>query len=198
LLRIKPQILVAVAVAAAVAYFALSVYVLPQSYLSSLAAPKPKPAIGSFSVSDKSIALGKSFTIRVAASNKGEHADRQLVSIAFPNATRFDVARVVSSNFRQSPIFIKPGDKIGAGYTGPQGNVIARYPAVEAFSSPWDPGEAFSMDLSVTPESAGKFMIFVKAVGLPHNGDQAHVPQEGTLDQQDEYVSVYEVTVTKA
>lgn len=177
----------------------MSAYVLPQSYLATLAAPKPKPVLSSVSLSDKTIALGSEFTIRVVATNKGDHADRQIVSISFPNATRADVAQVVKSNFRQTPLFIKPGkDKIGIGYNGPQATAPARYPAVEAYSSPWDPGETFSMELSVKPEAAGKFVVLVKSVGLPHNGDQAHTPQSGTIDQQGEYTEAYEVDVTKA
>lgn len=195
---IKSIIIVVVAIAAAVAYFALSAYVLPQSYLATLAAPKPRPALSSVSLSEKTITLGKAFTIRVVAANKGDHADRQIVSIAFPNATRADVAQVVKSNFRQTPLFIKPGEKIGIGYKGPQAAAPARYPAVEAFSSPWDPGESFSIDLAIKPEFAGKFVVLVKAVGLPHNGDQAHDPQSGLVDQQGEYVHAYEVDVTKA
>ncbi|WP_415281275.1 hypothetical protein [Candidatus Nitrososphaera sp. FF02] len=50
----------------------------------------------------------------------------------------------------------------------------------------------------MTPEQEGRFVVFVKAVGLPHNGDQAHWPSSGTTDQQDEYASVVEVDVTKA
>lgn len=188
----------AAAIAAAVAYFALSAYVLPQSYLASLAAPKPQPALSSVSVSDRSIALGKSFTVRVVAANRGEHADRQMVTFSFPNATSAGVAQVISSNFRQAAVFIKPGDKIGAGYNGLQATVLARYPAVEAFSSPWDPGETFSIDLAVKPEAVGKFVVLVKAVGLPHNGDLAHFPRDGIVDQQGEYVEAYEVNVTKA
>jgi hypothetical protein len=183
---------------AAAAYFALSAYVLPQSYLAALAAPKPQPALASVSLSEKAITLGKTFTIRVVASNRGDHADRQIVSIAFPNATRADVAQIVSSNFRQAPLLIKPGDRIGIGYNGPQATALARYPAIEAYSSPWEPGESFSIDLAVTPESAGKFVVLVKAVGLPHNGDLAHDPQGGFVDQQGEYAEEYEVNVVKA
>lgn len=132
------------------------------------------------------------------ASNKGDHADRQIVSIAFPNATRADVAQIASSNFRQAPLLIKPGDKIGVGYNGPQATAPARYPAIEAYSSPWEPGENFSIDLTVTPESVGRFVVLIKAVGLPHNGDLAHDPQSGFVDQQGEYTEEYEVDVTKA
>lgn len=154
--------------------------------------------LSSVSLSDRTIALGTEFTIRVVATNKGEHADRQIVSISFPNATRADIAHVVKSNFRQTPLFIKPGKDIGIGYNGPQTTAPARYPVVEAYSSPWDPGETFSMDLAVKPEAAGKFVVLVKSVGLPHDGDQAHTPQSGTVDQQGEYAEAYEVDVTKA
>jgi hypothetical protein len=121
-----------------------------------------------------------------------------LVSVAFPNATSTDVASVREHNFKQTPFYIEVGRSIGAGYAGPQRTVAAQYPAVEAHSSPWEQGETFSIDLTVKPEHEGRFIMFVKAVGLPHNGDQSHYPQEGVIDQQDEHVSVYEVDVTKA
>jgi hypothetical protein len=152
--------------------------------------------ITSVSLSDDSITLGNEFSIRVSAANRGEPADLQLVSIAFPNATGIDVAMVMDHNFKQLPLFIERGDPIASGYTGIQ-NIAAGYPAIEAISRPWEPGEAYNIELSVRPESEGRFVVFVKAVGLPHNGDQAHYPATGILDQQNEYVDVYEVTVTK-
>lgn len=185
------------ALAVAAAYFVLAIFFLPQPYSLTLAPPKPAPVITSVTISDESIPLGSEFSIRVSAANRGEPADLQLVSVAFPNATRTDIVTVNDHNFKQLPLFIKPGDKIGYGYTGIQ-SVIASYPAVEAVSRPWEPGEAYNIDITVRPESGGRFMVFVKAVGLPHNGDQAHYPDGGVLDQQDEYVSVYEVMVTKA
>ncbi len=184
------------ALAAAAVYFALAVFVLPQPYSLMLALHRPAPVITSVTLSDDAITLGGEFSIRVSTVNRGDPADLQLVSVAFPNATRMDIVTVNSHNFKQSPFFVEPGDRIAAGYTGVQ-SVVARYPAVEAISRPWEPGEAFNIDLSVKPKSEGRFVIFVKAVGLPHNGDQAHYPAGGTLDQQDEYVDVYEVMVTK-
>ena len=185
------------ALAAAVIYFVLTVYVLPQPYSLTLAPPKPSPVITSVSLSDPVIALGSEFSIRVSAANRGDPADLQLVSVAFPNATRTDIITINDHNFKQTPFFIEQGNTIGAGYTGTQRTVLANYPAVEAVSRPWEPGEAFNIDISVRPESEGRFVVFVKAVGLPHNGDQAHYPDAGVVDQQDEYVAVYEVQVTK-
>lgn len=193
----KTGAIAAGAIAVAAAYFVLAVFFLPQLYSLTLAPPRPAPVITSVTISDESIPLGSEFSIRVSAANKGEPADLQLVSVAFPNATRTDTVTVNDHNFKQTPLYIKPGDKIGYGYTGVQ-SVIAGYPAVEATSRPWEPGEAFNIDLSVRPETEGRFVIFLKAVGLPHNGDQAHFPESGMMDQQQEYVAVYEVLVTKA
>jgi hypothetical protein len=185
------------AIAGAVAYFAITFAFLPQMFLPALSPPRPAPAVN-VTVSDSAVALGESFTLQVSATNEGEHADRQLVSIAFPNATRAeDVAEVREHNFKQAPFYISVGQNIGSGYTGVQ-SVQAQYPSIEAHSAPWEGGESFSISLSITPENEGRFLVFVKAVGLPHNGDQAHWPSSGILDHQDEYVSVIEVDVTKA
>jgi hypothetical protein len=185
------------ALAFAAAYFVLVIFFLPQPYSVTLAPPKPAPVITGVTISDESIPLGSEFSIRVSAANRGKPADLQLVSVAFPNATRTGIVTVNDHNFKQTPSSIEPGDKIGYGYTGVQ-SVIASYPAVEAVSRPWEPGETYNIDISVRPDSEGRFMIFVESVRLPHNGDQAHYPNGGVLDQQDEYVSVYEVLVTKA
>ena len=185
------------ALAVAAAYFVLAIFFLPHLYSLTLAPPKPAPVITSVTISDESIPLGSEFSIRVSAANRGEPADLQLVSVAFPNATRTDIVTVNDHNFKQTPSSIEPGDKIGYGYTGVQ-SVIASYPAVEAVSRPWEPGETYNIDISVRPDSEGRFVVFVKSVGLPHNGDQAHFPESGMVDQQQEYVAVYEVLVTKA
>ncbi|MGI0005786.1 MAG: hypothetical protein ACREAI_05175 [Nitrososphaera sp.] len=183
---------------AAGAYLALAAFVVPQTYLLSLAPPKPAPEITSVSLSSPEIVLGESFTIRVAAANQGEQADLQLVSIAFPNATSAQVAAVQGHTFKQAPTTINPGKAVGAGYSGLERTVVAQYPAIESASRPWAPGETASIELLVKPEAEGRFVMLVKAVALPHNGDQAHYPHEGVLDHQGEYVTAYEVRVTKA
>lgn len=190
-------VIIAGALAVAAIYFALAIFFLPQPYSLTLAPPRPGPVITSVTLSDDTIVLGSEFSIRISAANRGEPADLQLVSVAFPNATRTAIATVRDHNFKQTPIPIEPGDEIGYRYTGIQ-SAIAGYPAVEAVSRPWEPGEAYNIDLSVRPGSEGRFVVFVNAVGLPHNGDQAHYPSDGMLDQQNEYVDVYEVVVTKS
>lgn len=192
------RVVAAAAAAGALAYFAVAIAFLPNAYLPVLMPPRPAPVITDVSVSDRSILLGENFTLHVSATNEGDHADRQIVSVAFPNATRAEGVQVQEHDFKQAPFFVVPGGQIGSGYMGTAAMVQAQYPALEAHSAPWEDGESFSISLSVTPEHEGRFVVFVKAVGLPHNGDQAHWPSSGTVDQQDEYVSVLEVDVTKA
>jgi hypothetical protein len=174
----------------------MAIFFLPQMFSLILAPPMPAPMITGVTISDGTVVLGTEFSMRVSAANKGDPADLQLVSVAFPNATSTDIVAISGHNFKQSSLFIEPGDPVAAGYSGVQ-SVVAGYPAVEAISRPWEPGEVFSIDLSVRPENEGRFVVFVKAVGLPHNGNQAHYPDGGVVDQQDEYVAVYEVMVTK-
>lgn len=191
------KVVAIMAIAGAVAYFAITFAFVPQAFLPVLSPPRPAP-IANVTVSNSAVALGESFMLRVSATNEGEHADRQLVSIAFPNTTRAEgIAQVQEHNFKQAPFYIPTGANIGFGYTGVQ-SVQAQYPSIEAHSAPWEAGETFSISLSITPEREGRFLMFVKAVGLPHNGNQAHWPSSGILDHQDEYVSVMQVDVTKA
>lgn len=198
----KGRLITGIAVAAAVAYFAVAVFVLPGAYAPVLEPPRPAPAVTDVSVSKSPVKLGESFTLLVNATNRGDHADRQLVSVAFPNATDTigdnGTVKVLKSNFKQSPTFIAAGKQVGSGYLGTERTTSAQYPSVEVFSSPWQKGESYSIELSVKPAHEGRFVFFVKSVGFPHNGDQAHWPSGGTLDYQDEYVSVHSVDVTKA
>ncbi|AIF85288.1 hypothetical protein NTE_03259 [Candidatus Nitrososphaera evergladensis SR1] len=196
----KGRVIAGVAIGAAVAYFAIAVLVLPGAYVPMMTPPKPEPVVTDVSVSNSTIELGQSFALRVNATNQGDHADRQIVSVAFPNATSTDgIVTVQEENFKQGATFIETGRDIGSGYAGVAQKVKAQYPSVEIFSSPWQKGESFAITLSVKPPQEGRFVFFVKAIGFPHNGDQAHWPSSGTLDHQNEYVSVYSVYVmTKA
>jgi hypothetical protein len=196
----RGKLIAGIAIGAAFVYFAIAIVVLPDTYIPSLAPPKPAPVVTDVSILPSGATkLGNNFTLRVNATNQGDHADRQIVSIAFPNMTSTDgVVAVLKSNFKQSPTFIKAGKEIGSGYAGTEQMVKAQYASVEVFSSPWQKGESFSITLLVKPTQEGRFVFLVKAIGFPHNGDQAHWPASGTLDHQNEYVSVYSVNVTKA
>jgi hypothetical protein len=176
-------------------YFSLSLYFLPQAYLTQPQV-KPLPIITDVSVSAPEIKLGESFTVRIVGRNGGESADLQTVSVAFPNITRTDgIVFVREHDFPQKPRFIGIGYEIGSAYMGLEKIVHARYPSIEFFSRPWLSNDSHHAEIEVRPDEAGIFVILVKSVALPHT-DDSHYPREGITDHQGEHVSVYSVDVT--
>jgi hypothetical protein len=190
-------VLATVIIAALVGYYALTVYVLPPSYQASLAPRKAAPVVTEVNLPTR-VTLGQSFTISVTGTNKGDEIDMQTVSIEFPNFTDTGNIRVTSHNFRQTPMLVSKGKPVGSEYAGIEKTISAQYAIVEAISRPWASGSSYSIDLQVTPQAEGRFVVFIKSVALPHNGSLAHWPQDGILDQQKELVKVYAVDVAKA
>jgi hypothetical protein len=167
------------------------------SYQESIAPQRPEAVITSVEFSVDEIALGEKFVISVTGENRGQQADMQIVSIGFPNLTSGDGATITSHDFRQTPFRVKPGDPVGTSYVGPQGNLTASYPSIEAFSRPWEKAKSYSISIEVKPEVEGKFIVFTKSVAFPHTWEMAHYPREGLLDYQKEFVQMHSVNVTK-
>ena len=187
---------VAVAVALLV-YFSLSLYVFPQLY-QSIEARRPQAIVTDVSLSAPDIALGQALTISVTGTNNGEDADMQIVSVGFPNLTTTDNIKILKHNFDQTPMLIAPpGELSSSGYSDTDSSVLAQYTSIEVFSRPWEAGKTYSADIEVIPKTEGRFVVFIKSVALPHTWEQAHYPQDGTLDQQKEFVETYSVEVTK-
>jgi hypothetical protein len=187
---------VAVAVALLV-YFSLSLYVFPQLY-QSIEARRPQAIVTDVSLSAPDIALGQALTISVTGKNNGEDADMQIVSVGFPNLTTTDNIKILKHNFDQTPMLIAPpGELSSSGYSDTDSSVFAQYTSIEVFSRPWEAGKTYSADIEVIPKTEGRFVVFIKSVALPHTWEQAHYPQDGTLDQQKEFVETYSVEVTK-
>jgi hypothetical protein len=182
-------LILAVAVAASLAaYFALSAYVIPQSYSSS-EPPRPEPIVTGVSLSASEVALGQTFTISTMVTNRGDQSDVQVVSVGFPNLTRTDGIAVLKHNFVQSPFLVQAGQEVGTGYTGFERTV-------EATTWSWKTGSTYSIDVQVKPDVEGRFVVFVKSIALPHSWEQAHYPHEGLMDYQQEFVQAYSVQVT--
>jgi hypothetical protein len=189
-------LIVAVAVALLV-YFSLSLYVFPQLY-QSIEARRPQAIVTDVSLSAPDIALGQALTISVTGKNNGEDADMQIVSVGFPNLTTTDNIKILKHNFDQTPMLIAPpGELSSSGYSDTDSPVLAQYTSIEVFSRPWEAGKTYSADIEVIPKTEGRFVVFIKSVALPHTWEQAHYPQDGTLDQQKEFVETYSVEVTK-
>jgi hypothetical protein len=194
---LKAILLTGAVAVALVAYFSLSLYVFPQSY-QSIEPHRPQAIVTDVSLSAPDIALGQALTISVTGTNNGEDAaDMQIVSVGFPNLTSIDNIKILKHNFTQTPMLITPGELLSSQYSTTEESVSAQYASIEAFSRPWEAGKTYSADIEVIPKTEGKFVVFIKSVALPHTWEQAHYPQDGTLDQQKEFVETYSVQVTK-
>jgi hypothetical protein len=194
---LKTVILIGAVAVALVVYFSLSLYVFPQSY-QSIEARRPQAIVTDVSLSATDIALGQALTISVTGTNNGEDADMQIVSVGFPNLTTTDNIKILKHDFDQRPILIAPGELLSSEYSDTDSSsVLAQYASIEAFSRPWEAGKTYTADIEVIPKTEGRFVVFIKSVALPHTWEQAHYPQDGTLDQQREFVETYSVQVTK-
>jgi hypothetical protein len=189
-------ILTAAVAVALVVYFSLSLYVFPQLY-QPIEARRPQAIVTDVSLSAPDIALGQTLTISVTGTNNGEDADMQIVSVGFPNLTTTDNIKILKHDFNQTPISIAPGELLGSEYSDTDSSVLAQYASIEAFSRPWEAGKTYTADIEVIPKTEGRFVVFIKSIAFPHTWDQAHYPQDGTLDQQKEFVETYSVQVTK-
>jgi hypothetical protein len=193
---LKAIILIGTVAAALVVYFSLSLYVFPQSY-QSIEPRRPQAIVTDVSLSANDISLGQALIISVAGTNNGEEADMQIVSVGFPNLTTTDNIKILKHDFVQMPILIAPGELLSSEYSNTERPISAQYASIEAFSRPWEPGKTYSADVQVIPKTEGRFVIFIKSIGLPHTWEGAHYPQDGILDQQKEFVEVYSIQVTK-
>ena len=177
------------------AYFLASIYVLPGLYVK-LPKPRPVPLISDTKISPPRIQLGETFYMILTAENVGDNADIQIISVGFPNLTTVDrYMHIRESDFSQKPVFVTIGEKVGSDYNGLENIVYARYPSIEAFSRPWHSKDVHHIEFEVKPSSVGKFVIFLKAIALPHGGDFAHYPRNGIKDYQNEFVKAYSIEV---
>jgi hypothetical protein len=191
-------IILAAGIAAALAaYFVISLYVVPLSYLEGSRPLEPEAIVSEVEISSDQLVLGEEIAISVNGRNDGEMADMQIISIGFPNLTAGSEIEVVRHDFRQTPLIIDLGDPVGSAYAE-GGSVSAQYPSVEAFSRPWEGGAVFTVELRAKPLTEGNFVILVKAVAFPHSWDGAHYPRDGLVDYQQEFVEAYTIRVTKS
>ncbi|HZA70724.1 MAG TPA: hypothetical protein VE548_13600 [Nitrososphaeraceae archaeon] len=162
--------------------------------------------VNTSSLTDRGILhLGESFDVTITSANLGDTADFQITSVSFPNITsdirdnnaNNKIVSILHHNFTQSPVFIPVGDDIGAEYTGLTKTIIAKYPSIEFYNSPWATNTFYETQLRVQPVSEGIFVVLVKAVALPHTSDLSHYPAVGIRDQQQEFVNAYHITVVR-
>jgi hypothetical protein len=191
-------------------FFTFSLYFFPHQYLSTRQVSQALPKIINVNINTSSLSdmgnlhLGESFIVSITIANLGDTADFQIASVSFPNITgnipdniTNRIVSILHHNFTQSPVFIQAGDEIGSEYTGLTKTIIARYPSIEFYNSPWATNTFYGAQLQVKPVSEGDFVVFVKVVALPHTTDLSHYPAIGIIDQQQEFVNAYHITVVK-
>jgi hypothetical protein len=159
---------------------------------------KAVPIITNVQMSASEVPLGKPFNIKVTSNNQGDTADIQIVSISFPNLTSIDNSDIITiknHNFNQKPEFVKTGEEIGSKYSGLSKATTAKYPFIEFYSRPWKTDAIYQAEIEIKPPAVGRFVIFIKAVSLPHNNEISHYPHTGIKDHQEEFVEAYYVNV---
>ena len=155
----------------------------------------PEPYFAA-TISENNITLGDSFRFDIVSVNNGDYADIHIVSVAFPDLTMVDdVVKINTYDFTLSPSYIHVGEEIGSNYSGGVETTFSQYPSIEAMSRPLRSDVQTHFDLLITPKESGIFNIYVKSIGIPHTSDLSHYPYSGFLDHQNEYVSVYSVSV---
>lgn len=189
-------IIIVIAVISLIIYYSLSIFIIPQLYFLTSSEVKPQPVITTAKLSASKVVVGESFDLTIIATNNGDTADMQLVSLSFPNITSIDsIVKILKYNFTQKPVFIKMGDKVGSEYVGANKVINAYYPAIEANSRPWYNGDYYQISVEVKPNNVGRFVIFVKTIALPHTNELGHYPRFGIKDYQGEFVVLSSVEV---
>jgi len=177
-----------------VLYFSLTVFILPEKYLSNEQLV-PQPYFEAI-LSDSEISLGDSFRLSIVSENRGDYGDIHILSTAFPTLSEIEgTVEIVTYDFTQSSVRIDSGDEIGAKYSGGLESITAKYPSIEAVNRPILPDAKNHLELLITPNESGIFTIYVKSIDIPHTNDKSHYPSSGILDHQDEYVLDYSVNV---
>jgi hypothetical protein len=175
-------------------YFVLTIFILPSEFLMTEQLV-PEPSFTAI-LSETNITLGDSFHLDIVSMNSGDYADIHIVSVAFPDLNTIDdVVKITTYDFTLSPSYIYVDEEIGSKYSGGVETTLAQYPSIEAMSRPLKPDVQTHFDLLITPQELGLFNIYVKSIGIPHTSDLSHYPHSGFLDHQNEYVSVYSVSV---
>ena len=188
--------IIIIVVISLIIYYSLSIFIIPQLYFLSSSEVKPQPIITAAKLSASKVAVGESFDLTIIATNKGDTADMQLVSLSFPNITSIDnIVKISKYNFTQKPIFIKMGDKVASEYIRVDKAINTYYPAIEANSRPWYNGDCYQISIEVKPNNVGRFVIFVKTIALPHTNELGHYPKNGIKDHQGEFVVVSSIEV---
>ena len=188
------KLLVFISAISVVIYFSLTVFILPDAYLSNEQLI-PQPTFQAV-LSDDEISLGDSVRIDISSQNVGDYGDIHVLSVAFPTLKKLDgIVDIVTYDFSQFPHYVGIGDELGSNYSGGLESAFAEYPSIESMNRPDESNSRYHLSLKITPEHPGIFSMYVKSVIIPHTSDLSHYPTTGKIDHQNEFVEVFSVRV---
>jgi hypothetical protein len=174
-------------------YFTLVMVVFPGAYQDTKAGV-PQPSL-EVRLSTQQIKLGESFEMTLVATNLGEGADLQTLTVEFPQNQNLDNVKIISYDFLQSPKSFLKDSQVGSDYNGGQDLIHSKYPFIEAYNRPSKPGHSSTMILQITPTEPGPFIVYSKTVAMPHLSEISHFPTQGMLDHQNEFVQEHIIEV---
>lgn len=160
--------------------------------------PKPIPGAITSRVSASVVELGDSFSITATVPNDGDDAAVGGIAISLPAVaqTHGSDAVVVGSSSTLSVAEYEEGDRIN----GASGEMYADYVLVEGTTTSWLQDASHSLALTVTPQRAGEFVVYVR-VWMASDDDYtfvAYAPNAAPYiarDQQQFLVKVHTVSV---
>ncbi|MBU4190054.1 MAG: hypothetical protein KJ886_03545 [Candidatus Thermoplasmatota archaeon] len=151
------------------------------------------------------INLGETATIKVSGTNTGGQADEGNIDIAFPSnpdSAHLEIYDHDITNPDNAKI-CWTGDKIWGDY-GQTPNITVQYPVAEIAQGNWANSETHYLTVKVTPTETGNFTFYVKMTAGFYDGEWWGDPAKNgstpntILDQQNEYVYVYTITVKES
>jgi peptidoglycan/xylan/chitin deacetylase (PgdA/CDA1 family) len=146
----------------------------------------PQATILNRSVSPTTVIEGDVFHISLTASNTGEASGWGGISISFPWITylglQADVYATSDMPGAYAIQFYERGDTIYSLW----GQTTALYLLVEASTPNWQPGETYTLEITVTPKQTGNFLIWQR-FALTSGNFESRDPASGNLDYQQGY-----------
>ena len=124
--------------------------------------------------------------------NYGGTAEQMYISVSLPDNPSIENIQMVYHNLDEGYI-LPVGTEVWGDY-GTTFPIDLKYPLVEAYCVPWEAGQAKTLQFKVRAEKAGLFRFFVKTTAET-NEHWTYDPSSGVMDQQNEYVYVYEINV---
>lgn len=162
----------------------------------------PRPTLTNLHLPN-TVYAGESLTVRIESENRGGKADWGYLTLSFPQPIENEI--LVDSDIEIGSH--KEGDLCYGGYCTRK-DIPLQYQRIEGMWGSWAPGQKHFLQVTVRPQYAGQFQVLARTTaaaksldkytraGLAFRAEGDPLPlSDHPLDQQDERVYEYQVTV---